>query len=80
MPISDRTRARREFTALYGSTTANIVKKIASNPNRTSADIADVVGVSMRSVATTRGNLTRGFYAPWVSLTASGEVTGVCEF
>lgn len=78
MALSDRVRlARKQFRSMYGKTTADVIQGIARG--RDSYQIADSVGVNMRSVATTRGNLTRGLYAPFADV-VNGEVVGACQF
>jgi FixJ family two-component response regulator len=69
--------ARKSFRSQYSKTTADVIQQIARG--RDSYEIADRVGVSMRSVATTRGNLTRGLYSPY-AVVRNGNVQGECQF
>jgi len=70
-------RARRTFRENFSTTTAQVVQRIARGQN--SYQIADAVGVGVRSVVTTKGNLTRGFYLPFAGVGSEG-VIGTCEF
>lgn len=74
---NDAKVARKDFRDVYGKTTAEVIQSIARGWD--SQRIADRAGVSMRSVATTRGNLTRGLYAPYATV-RNGSVEGSCQF
>tara|TARA_Y100000310_G_scaffold338362_1_gene427780 strand:+ start:336 stop:560 length:225 start_codon:yes stop_codon:yes gene_type:complete len=41
--------------------------------------IADTLGIPMPTVRTIKGNLTRGFYLPYVQV-KDGKVTGTCNY
>ena len=41
--------------------------------------IAENLGVSMPTVRTVRGNLTRGYYLPYVQV-KNGKITGTCNY
>lgn len=68
---------RKQFRTNFSSQTANIIKRIALG--QSTVKIANVLGVSVRTVGTTKGNLTRGLYAPF-ALVDSGSVRGTCLF
>ena len=68
---------RKQFRDNFSSQTANIIKRIAKG--QTTVKIANVLGVSIGTVGTTKGNLTRGLYAPF-ALVDKGLVTGSCLF
>ena len=70
-------QSRKEFREVYGKGTEEVLKQIVKG--RSSQEIADKLGFNMRSVATTRGNLTRGVYFPYVH-SLCGETTGRCEY
>lgn len=69
---------RRLFRTEYSKTTEEIVKMIAKG--LTSHEIADELEVPLRTVATTKGNLTRDFYYPYAFRGDKGQVEGTCKF
>lgn len=79
MALSNLTKqVRRQFRENYSTTTANIIQRIARG--QSSHVIADALGVSVPTVVTTRGNLTRGSYFPFADVSSSGTVAGTCQF
>ena len=46
---------------------------------KTSSEIANKLTIPMPSVRTIRGNLTRGYYLPYVQV-KDGKTTGICRF
>jgi len=68
---------RKQFRDTFSSQTANIIKRIAKG--HSSVRIASTLGVSVGTVGTTKGNLTRGLYAPFAVVDGS-LVTGTCLF
>lgn len=78
MAISKKAvQARRNFRNTFSRTTAEILRMVAQG--KSTHQIADQVGIPVTSVVTTRGNYTRGVYAPYV-YPSNGDVVGTCEF
>lgn len=71
------TGLRKQFRDNFSSQTANIIKRIARGQD--SVKIASTLGVSVGTVGTTKGNLTRGLYAPY-AVVEGGKVVGSCSF
>lgn len=69
--------ARKTFRSEFSSTTAEILRRIARG--QSSRQIASAVGVSVGTVGTTRGNLTREFYYPYAYVNGD-SVGGTCNF
>lgn len=68
---------RRSFTQTYGRTTAAVVSQLQRG--RTTAQIASSLRLSVKTVATYRGNYTRGMYAPF-AYSNGGTPQGSCNF
>jgi hypothetical protein len=65
MAVSNKVRAaRRAFVRRYSKNTAAIVR--FTRKGWSAQRIANKLGVSVPSVVTTLGNLTRGFYKSYV--------------
>jgi hypothetical protein len=78
MALSNQAKTmRKQFRDTYSQTTAEVIKALASGKN--SSEAASRLNVPMRSVATTKGNLTRGSYYPYAYVD-KGTVVGTCEF
>lgn len=71
------TEMRRQFRDNYSSQTANIIKRLAKG--QSCSQIADALDVSVGTVGTTKGNLTRGLYTPYAYV-VKGNVQGSCDF
>jgi len=68
---------RKQFRKKYSTTTQKIIEAVAAG--KTSSQVAYRLDVSTRTVGTTKGNLTRGFYAPY-AFVVNNEVKGLCQF
>ncbi len=69
-------KTRAEFTKKFNAS-CKIIRMIAQGKD--TEDIVNKLGISMPTVRTVRGNLTRGFYLPYVQV-KDGKVTGTCNY
>jgi len=67
---------RAEFSKKF-NTSSKIIRMITRG--KETQEIVDTLDVPMPTVRTVRGNLTRGFYLPYVQV-KNGEVTGTCDY
>ena len=67
---------RTEFSKKFGAT-SKIIRMITKGKD--SNAIAEELEVPMPTVRTVRGNLTRGFYLPYVQV-KNGVITGTCDY
>jgi len=69
-------QTRTEFTKKYPAS-CKIIKMLIKGKDTES--ITSKLEVSAGTVRTVKGNLTRGFYLPFVQMN-KGEVTGICNY
>ena len=67
---------RSEFTKKFKAS-SKVVKMLAQGKETNS--IAEKLNLPMPTVRTIKGNLTRGYYLPYVQV-VNGEVTGTCQY
>ena len=67
---------RSEFTKKF-SASSKIIRMITKGKDTKA--IASKLDIPMPTVRTIRGNLTRGYYLPYVQV-KDGEVTGTCNY
>jgi DNA-binding NarL/FixJ family response regulator len=67
---------RAEFTKKFKAS-SKIIRMLAKGKDTNS--IAEKLELPMPTVRTVKGNLTRGYYLPYVQV-KNGEVTGTCNF
>ena len=67
---------RAEFSKKF-SISSKIIRMITKG--KETNEIVEKLGVSMPTVRTVRGNLTRGFYLPYVQV-KNGKVSGTCNY
>lgn len=66
---------RAEFTKKF--TYSKVIRMLTKGKDTQA--IAKILGIPMPTVRTVKGNLTRGFYLPYVQV-KNGEITGTCSY
>jgi len=70
---------RRQFRNTVGNDVYTVVRDTVMG--RTADEVSHATGMSVTSVAAVKANLSRGTYAPFVTLnTRAWTVDGLCDF
>lgn len=67
---------RAEFSKKFKSS-SKVIRMLAKGKDTNS--IAEKLNIPMPTVRTIKGNLTRGYYLPYVQV-KDGQVSGTCEY